>query len=157
MPKPKTLLMSICILPMACAVQPESSSEQAGYTQKSGDEQQQPLTADYGFCSAEVHCPAVQQSWYPSGVGGSDAGVCDQVCRCFVNCTQDADCARPDSGSSEPVCTASGCMLPCDDEHDCPEGMACVDTAPEDVPTVQGKICAWPMAGKQHPECLDSP
>jgi hypothetical protein len=144
----KSLLVLSCLLYSACAVESEPDSPAASYTQASAEGEPEP-TAGYAFCSARLHCPEVQQSWYPSGVGGGDAGICDQVCRCLPSCASDADCPLPESGSSEPLCTSTGCALPCDGEVDCPAGMRCVDAPPEDAPTVRGKVCAWPMAGDE--------
>lgn len=92
----------------------------------------------YGYCSAGNW----DETEYPDdcpGLGARMWGAADECgsCQCLVDCGKTSDCPTPESGTSEPVCVAGHCNLPCDDGQECPDGMSCVAHDSE------GRICAW--------------
>lgn len=89
---------------------------------------------DYGDCvNVEGQCD--------SGVCLSNNPMAPEWGFCSPNCTEDADCAVPETGDAAPACvdaTGQGdplfCILPCVEETVCPDGMYC---------ELGFGICAW--------------
>jgi len=68
---------------------------------------------------------------------GSVAGFCTGPCALA------ADCLPPPTGTAAAVCHGLGlCMLSCNVEKPCPEGMACTSEEFDGWPV--GGVCTWP-------------
>ena len=77
--------------------------------------------------------PNCFESECPSGVGWGMGSECGEVCMCSIPCNTDADCPWPWTGDAKPVCEYE-CMLVCDPQTICPEGMHCYPEVGQ---------CAW--------------
>lgn len=108
----------------------------------------------------EIYCPPTIDGWgYMNWhAAGKDASYCPEdadcnACLCAHHCTADADCPRADSGEARAECveyvTGSPsivgprqCLLTCDHNERCPDGMNCVRVAD------YGRFgCAWVTTG----------
>ena len=64
-------------------------------------------------------------------------GACS-ACLCDVACSSDWHCAVAEADAS-PACLDGRCLLHCEADEECPEGMACIDHYDQ----LGGPICMW--------------
>lgn len=75
----------------------------------------------YTPCETHADC-CLEQSCVPEGPGAA----------CGFSCVTDDDCRIPLDYYDWPSCSEGVCVLPCEDDGDCPSSMTC-----------GGSICVW--------------
>lgn len=72
-------------------------------------------------------------------IDGFESNPCVAYSTCSISCNRDSDCNNGGSGDAIPNCSIdSTCVLLCDDDTFCPDGMVCVFGFFAD------DICMWP-------------
>lgn len=71
---------------------------------------------NFDFYFAPVEC---------SGAHGGTAPDACAACLCGVGCSRDSDCPQPSTGNVDAECIEEACMLSCDGDAVCPDGMRC--------------------------------
>jgi hypothetical protein len=92
---------------------------------------------DYDGCVGwEFYFSDVNRDCEGGAFGATVPDSCS-ACSCASECSRDSDCSSPRGGNAVPDCRDGACVLRCDADTTCPEGMRCGALNADDSP-----ICA---------------